>query len=270
MLDNKRRGAINNSQEGSILVLTLLIMSIMAVIALTLSVVIINQLKFSQNIDNAMNAYYGAESGIELGLYETRKLDLTQDYSTGMFDNGVEWERRVELLRDEITFNRILENKSIQLDLFDPDNPECNSVGDNAIECINESMIVTWDGQVNLEISYTEWPIGPIVNWSPTEQTEKRFIATTSPYVLNTLKTDHNYRVKVKPLFDDVENLSITLYNQDDGLGDIVPIPNFLVINGVGSFRNSKQGIRVDVPRKIPLSPLFDYVIFSEDDVIKE
>lgn len=255
-------------QRGSVFVMGVLIMAIITAIALISSSLGLSQLQFSTNLDNAIFAYYGAASGIERGLYETRKLDITQanviDQPLG---NGVLWSRDVDFLSETVTFENIEKNKTVQLDLFDPEFPACDGP---FIRCNFNSMKLEWDTNAFIEVSYTGWETGPFIEWNTSEQFENKLINSQKGWVINDFVPDTNYRVKIKPLYEDIDSLTVTFYEQDNAQGDIVHIPNYLQITGSGAYKNSKQDITVNIARKAPLSALFDYVIFTEDDLVKE
>ena len=51
-------------QQGSVLVISVIILAIMSVITFALTRVIIRQIYFLTNLDNALLSYYGAESSM--------------------------------------------------------------------------------------------------------------------------------------------------------------------------------------------------------------
>lgn len=258
------------NQSGSIMVISVLLMSIMSVVAFGLSTVIIKQVDFSRNFDYALLAYYGAESSMEQTLYDARKRDLVILEDGGTLTNDVEWSRIIDPVQEELTFQEILENRFVQVDLFDPDDVLCESVATTGIECLWESMIVTWEGTGSIETTVTRWDTGEIVSFGVDDIEEEEYLAASSPWILNDLESYNNYRLKIKAVFGDVENLTLTLYDQDNGSGEIVAVPNYLTIRGEGEYRSNKQALSVRVPRKAPLSSLYDYVLFSEEDIVKE
>ena len=258
------------NQNGSIMVISVLLMSIMSVIAFGLSTVIIKQVDFSRNLDNAVLAYYGAESSMEQTLYDARKRNLVILEDDGELQNGVTWNRVINPVQEELTFPSILENRFVQVDLFDPDDPSCNSAASTGITCNWESGIISWEGTGSIELTITSWDTSEVINFGTEEIEEQEYLAASSPWVINDLDAYRNYRFKIKSIFGDIENVSLSLYEQDNGSGKIVPVPNYLTIRGEGKYRNNKQALSVRVPRKAPLSSLYDYVLFSEEDIVKE
>lgn len=252
------------------MVISVLIMSIMGVIVFALSTSVIQQIDFSQNIDNATLAYYGAESSMEQALYDARKLNIIHLQDSGEFSNNVTWKRTIDPTQEFMQFKKIPKNTFVQVDLFDADDPSCSSVETTRIACDWESMNLEWEGDGTVELTITSWVADSVIDYNPEQYTEVRYISATTPWILNDLESGKNYRLKIKSLLDDISLVTLTLYAEDNAIGDIVSIPNFLTIYGEGSYRHNKQALTVKIPRKVPLSSLYDYVIFSEDDIVKE
>lgn len=252
------------------MVLSVLIMSIMGIIVFGLSSVVINNIVLSRHYDHAMRAYYGAESSIEQALYEARKLDRVLLEDSGELPNGVNWVRQIDATQDYAFFVEIPKDKFIQLDLFDVDDPACLSENTTGVVCDWESMNITWEGTGSLQATLTSWDTGNVIDYDPESFEEVQYISASSPWVLNDLEAQKNYRLKLKAIVDDVQNVQIQLFDQDNTVGDIVQIPNFLTLYGRGTYGQNRQALQVSIPRKAPLSSLYDFVIFSEDDIVKE
>lgn len=258
------------NQEGSIMVISVLIMSIMSVVVFALSTLLMRQIDFSQNLDNATLAYYGAESSMEEALYDARKQDIVTLEQEGEFTNNVTWKREITPVQENIVYPKIEKNTFIELDLFDVEDPSCSSFESTGVACNWESMNIDWEGAGSIQLTITSWETAATIDVDPENIEEDRYISASSPWLLNDLQAFKNYRIKIKALYDTVENVTVTLYDEDNASGSIVSIPNFLTITGQGSYRKNKQALRVRIPRQAPLSSLFDFVIFSEDDIVKE
>ncbi|PLX21783.1 hypothetical protein C0584_01620 [Candidatus Parcubacteria bacterium] len=71
---NKFFGKISKNEEGgTIILLTVLIMGSILAVSLSLGNVVVNGLRVSSNQANATQAYFAAEAGAEMYLYEVRK-----------------------------------------------------------------------------------------------------------------------------------------------------------------------------------------------------
>ncbi|MDP2638866.1 MAG: pilus assembly PilX N-terminal domain-containing protein [Candidatus Azambacteria bacterium] len=62
-----------DNQEGIALILTVLILSIVMMIAVFIAGIVIAQLKLAGDINDSMTAIYAADSGMEWQLYQIRK-----------------------------------------------------------------------------------------------------------------------------------------------------------------------------------------------------
>lgn len=261
---------IGKNQEGSILVISVLIMSIMGVIVFSLSTYVIRQIDFSHNLDNAMLAYYAAESSMEEALYDVRKSDSVKLSEDGVFSNKVNWRRVIVPVKDDLTFPIIEKNKFVQLDLFDTDDLSCSSGVETSIYCDWESMLLTWEGDGGLQVTITSWARDSEISFDPDSLNEVKYISASSSWLINELDSSMNHRVKIKAVTDDVSDVKVTLFKEDNAFGGVVPVPNFLTIKGEGISGKNHQVLTVTVPRKAPLSSLYDYVLFSEEDIVKE
>ncbi len=253
------------NKKGNTLVISILLMTVMLAITVGLSNAFVTELRLSSNLDDALLAYYGAESGIEYGLYDARKTDLTLAGSvdTDTFSNGVEWVRTTDDQVDALALTEISHDESIQLDFFDPDDPAVASgVG---------SLVVDWDGASGswALVKLTSWVPATTIDWST--KTDEEFLQANSAasFIINTDST-RAYKFKIKALHQNLNNVNIIAYDGLDATGNPVEIPNFLDITGEGVYRDSHQAISVSMPRGIPLASLYNYVIFTEESLIKE
>lgn len=92
---------LKKSQEGMVLLWTLLVLAVLLVIAFTMTNLVVKELRISANIDESNRAYSAADAGMEWVLYQIKKnnscpanrnhysLDSTLVYSTSCTDlNG--------------------------------------------------------------------------------------------------------------------------------------------------------------------------------------
>ena len=111
-----------HNTEGSILVMSILILSGILGVGISISTIVLNQLRQAKNLDFSIMAYYAADSATEDALYKIRKLgknakDLNESYTTGVFANGAQWERAVA---STTPFTGLLrKNRPVILNLYD-------------------------------------------------------------------------------------------------------------------------------------------------------
>lgn len=247
----------NKDQSGNILLLALLIMSGIVGAGVTLATIVISQIRQGSNIESSLVAYYAAESGVEKNLYDIRKTDTPwknmEDLSGEL--GKASWTSKIES-REKQIFRDLKQNDTLQVDLFDPDQIS----GGAGVGVLR----VDWeDGceHSSIEMSITAWTPG--AGWA--DNTVK-FLYSSGSETNNSFDTDMAYRVRIKALYCDINNLAVRAYDTDN---KIVPIPARVIINSVGSFSGVKQAIQATMPRISPMSGLYDYVLFSEESIVK-
>lgn len=262
------RGVMNgNGRSGNVLIYALLIIAAVLSTTIVISNLVQSSLKETRYVASAGAAYYAAESGLEKALYNIRKIDfLPKD---GDCHVGFDCELSVDdKATAELSLN-LKKNDTIQFDLF---SLEDNSLSDNA-----ESMGLTWDGDDTwLEVSLAVWDKGGVIDWQTQsapfvkdDLNVQKYLYSSGPAINNALSANKNYRVRVKALYGEAQNLKIKLSNADNLLGAPLAFPNFLKIKTVGSDHNSTQTIKAEMPRFSPLGGVFDYVLFSEEKIVK-
>ena len=264
-------------KSGTVLLFALLIIAGVTATALVMGFLITKELQQAKNIDNSIVAYYTAESGIEDALYQVRKTGLTQSQiDSGVLDgsqslsNNSLWERTVKW--PEVINGFIKQNQFLALDLYEPS--QTSSGADIG------SLLIGWtDGNSGnsvepwLEITLLEWqPSISGVDWGTAQKhiTNKVMFATSeSPQYIN-LTANKCYRIKLKSLYDDIAGLVVRAYSGENGTGAVRRFIGSFVVNSTGRFGSSRQAIKVNVLHQAPLSGIFDYIIFSEESLIKE
>jgi hypothetical protein len=295
----------NSDKSGQALLLALLIMAGITAAGVGFATLIISQIRASENIENSIIASYAAESGLEKALHIVKTNRAT---GSTLADTITEIEGLTNLpnftkvglsvLYDENGTSSeevrnkfsLLQDESKQIDLYNPDSP----FGvDNGIRY----LYVSWDnnplpisdafynngygtGPEWIEISWTGWDL----NGNSYENVEKillpsdalRYNSTlcnASSYIQCTtviLDPDSiglvHYQVRVKALYANVDDIEIKALDDSNNL---VNIPSRIRLKTIGKFGRTQQALNASLPWKIPISGLFDYVIFSEEQINK-
>lgn len=247
------------------MLMSILIMSGMVTAASSFAVITMQNLKQSISVDNGIRAFYSAETGVEDALYEIRKneteiSDLNND--VGYLSNGAAWSRTIAKDIQQLAKN-IDENDFLEINLFDADsslsalsNP-IKSLGlswtdEGSQDAWIEAQITPWDSNGDIGIPFT------------------RLISPGSSGIVNLQGADNVlYKVRIKPLYDDVQDMTIIAHSELNAQGNTVDIPGFLTIYSTGSFSRTNQVVRALMPHRAPLSGNFGYVLFSEESLIK-
>ncbi|MDZ4221670.1 MAG: hypothetical protein U1C18_02235, partial [Patescibacteria group bacterium] len=212
---------------------------------------------------NGVRAFYAAESGIEDGLYEIRKNEtaISSMDATGSLSNTGTWARTVDtdiqqLVRD------IDEDDTWEISIYDPDNSL------SSLSSSIKSLKLAWTG------SGTEWVQAQITPWTTSgtlgTPSTQAFSAVSNPATLNLQDaTSILYRVRIKALYADITDMTVTAYSGINLGGSQVDIPAYITMYATGSFSLANQVVRAQMPHRPPLSGQFSYVLFSEEDLVK-
>lgn len=277
-------GFFLKNQKGNVLLLALLVMAGIMTAGLAIGTIILNEIKQARNIDFSALAYYAAESGVEEALYKLRKEDAVLSCpagncgangfctlggqepclrDAGNLENQSSWARTADDKEWQI-YGKIDKDNTLQVDLYDPDG--------NAAAGI-ESLKIQWTPQCaptetsTIDVSYIAW--NPASGWSVDTEKKFKYSSSASPVINNGFSGIKSYRVRIKALYCDISNLVVTAWGNDNAAAPQVQIPARVVLNSVGQYSNLRQAIRMTMPRRSPMSGLYDYVLFSECSLVK-
>lgn len=280
---------ITNNQQGTVLLLALLIMSGLVIGGFTLGSVVISELRQSRQLDQAIIAYYAAESGAEKLLFDWRDTSdcgTLCPNNTILFSNpacneasDIGWTCDMSVAQGVSQLSFALPQMQVeQIPLYLPDDPSHRSGA--------ESMRIFWQdaNQQNglepwLEVSILGWPAAASVNYNDAKEIMKRVYKCSpdsldQPYcdtiTINELNSAYGYIVRIRSLHDDVENVRVRFYQSDNGANDLDLRDFIKVADFTGTWQGIKQGMRVQFPVVNPSSAMFDFVLFSENSLLKQ
>ncbi len=176
----------NQGRRGVISLLALILMATMTATAVGASLIIMNELRQTQAVDQAAVAVYAAESGVEQGLAIIRNARQTKTLSdtrtaldpcynqTGCTRGSVPvsdtlpaatWQRSVSSLTT-YTMPLLAPDQSVSVDYVDPDTSGASNV---------ESLTLSWEddcrGNTQIEASLLTWSMeGGQLDFSPNAQ----------------------------------------------------------------------------------------------------
>jgi hypothetical protein len=272
------------NEDGNVLLLALLVMAGIMTAGLGIGAIILNEIKQARNIDFSTVAYYAAEAGVEQAIYKLRKEDAVLVCpvgecgangfcsggereacisTTGDLSNASRWARTTADKELQI-YGKIEKDNSMQVDLFDPENAIAAGIESVKIEWVSNCILPAVS---TIEVSFISWD--PAVGWS--EATEKKFKYTSlaSPVINNSFSSAKSYRLRIKSLYCDIGNVVVTAWGADNAAPPQIEIPARIVLNSTGEYSIARQAIRVTMPRRSPMSGLYDYVLFSECSLVK-
>lgn len=277
------------NQQGTILLLALLIMSGLVIGGFTLGSVVVSELRQSRQLDQAIVAYYGAESGAEKLLFDWRDTSLCGALcptNAQLFANPtcnesstIGWTCSMSTAQSVNQVSFVLPQMQVeQIPLYLADDPSKRSGA--------ESMRIFWqDADIKnglepwLEVSILGWPAAASVNYNDAKEIMKRVYKCSPDYLdqpscdnitINELNATYGYIIRVRSLYDDVENVRVRFYQNDNAVNDLDLRDYIKVADFTGTWRGIKQGMRVQFPVVNPSSAMFDFVLFSENSLLKQ
>lgn len=243
----------------------MLIMASIVTASAATSRLVINEVLQSVQLDRSIVAFYAAEAGVERALYQARNDDFDADAISLLaadLPNNSSYQLVAKDTEDAL-YASLAQDDSYQVDLFD-------ASGLSALDNPIRSLRVSWTGAGSwLEIKWTAWTTGGVI-----DNPQSAYISqVSSPYTVQLNdSTVYLYRVRIIARNAPASNIQITAYNS---LGAQVPIPGRASIKGLGKYpvgspKASTQAILVTMPQQSPVSGLYDYVLYSEEDIKKE
>lgn len=248
-----------SAPRGNILLWSMMIVGLTLTAVVFLADFVISSLQQSKLSNNALKAYYLAEAGTEQALYQLRHInELGAVNLSANLDGGRLV--RSELTENQLNVGRLAKDGVYQLDLVKPESEAS----------LSRLEISGQTASGFLEIQAVGWTLGGVYSQLPLFSDLKGPTDITNGFsesLAGSSGPDYYRRVRLKALYDDVNNLAITGY---DAGNNQVSLPARSVVSSQGFYSNSSQKITFSMPRRAPLYGVFDYVIFSEEVLVKE
>lgn len=292
-------------QSGMVLVLAILVMGVVLGTAIVFSNLIIREIQQSRLIDQSIQAYYLAESGSERALYQLRQreavidCDLVQTGSTclvtsycsapvpantvpcindsegGLNING-SWQ--LTATNEQETTILLKRGESFQIDLFDPFQSSESNINEVGVYSA-DSGLTLYGEFVNLTniLNVTNPTVAICLTQPPVfkdfiEEPPSQFGSLDGKNILD----ECSYSFRLNFPFNSPQESSLITFTVYDRVfinpnweSQLVPIPSRLLIDSEAAFGSSFQRIRVRTPIRPPLSGLYDFVLFSEQEIKK-
>ena len=230
------------------------------------ALLVMSEVRQSLYLDQSIIAFYAAESGVEGALYQVRKenIDVTDlNDTTEDLSNSSKYNLYTS---DTVTtlYTALLKDESYQVDLYNPGSLDLA----NGIKSID----IDWQGSGSwMEVNWACWGSNGIIG----ETKSARYNVSASPVNIDIWETTNCeiYKVRLIARSANTTDIEITAYSDLAGTAQ-VDIPGRAQIKGLGQFpagnsEASRQAILVSMPQKNPLSGLYDYVIYTEDQLFK-
>lgn len=282
-------------EKGTILLLSILIITSVLLTAITFGQIVISGILQSRLVDQSIAAYYLAESGAERALYQTRvresviscealdKGSCDEVTATCSGDNTTpcitqtrgslgglvrgDWEVNVENEQD--TKFTLKNGESFQIDLFSPN--QVKNAGINEVHIDSSAEGLTIIGElINmsniLNASGVNACLAQDAVFKDMIEIPKTFYGLDGKDILPVCSYTLRMTYPLEVGAPDSIDLDVFVY---DETFKQLPIPSRLVINSSARFGQSFQTLTVHTPIRPPLSGLYDFVLFSEQEIVK-
>lgn len=300
-------GVNPKNQSGMILVLALLIIAAVLGAVMLFNSFIIQEIKQSRLIDWSIQSYYLAESGAEKSLYQVRHQEAIVDcrlleedpglvcnpasncscqangycannnqvpcvLTSGDLGSRGGWQ--IEASQEEETSILLKKGESFQIDLFNPYQVFKSNINEIKITSEITSGLILYGELINLTniLNVQDPSVSICRDQQPILKTRLDF-AEPALYVPLDILAICSYTFRLNYPLDSVGQTNITTINVYNRLvdGTLTPmvIPSRLIIDSRAQFGNSLQKVRVRAPMRPPLAGLYDFVLFSEEQIIK-
>ncbi len=277
-LKNDNNNSQANHPAGTALLLSLLILSGVLSVGAIMAGVVIREIRQSQSLDRAIVSYYAAESGAEHALFDWRKYDDNSRFSNcDELIDQVNWQCSASRQSvNELVFN--LDQIQIkEIPLYQPGNLSQSAGISKAVISWNDANPSPLNSDEPwLEVSLLGWPAGSSLDFENNREIVRRVFACSplvaggkecSTVIVDNFIPSNSYIVRIRPLYDDVSQVTVKFYDSLDNLVDLSTY--ILAANFTGEYRSIKQAIRLQLPITDPASAMFDFIIFSEEDIDK-
>ncbi len=293
--------------RGSVLLYALMMLSVMALVGMVIASLTVRETRIARSFDDALVAYYAAESGAE------RSLDIIgehrrapQDFICPSTGAPMDLDCTMSLVRDfaaesspvaltssdggwfldasettdiqaSVTLP-IMEQGNTQIDLYDPDDP---------FSFMNaESLHLLWKDPLCIvatrvevsfaEFSSTQFGLMDDLAYTQVFTCDPAQVPSGSDYdcgaVSNYPAANKNYVVRLRALDCTIYDSQSTFFDADDGIGGggaVAPIPSAVRVVSVGEGAGSQRRMSVTTRWRAGASGLVDFVLFSIERVEK-
>lgn len=285
---------LTRRSPGIILVASLLMMAALLAIALAFAVFILSDLRQAAATDNAIVAYYGAESGLERALFLLRRdqddpaiLDRASDLvalptqTTGrlvtanaLWDLADSADQQAVYARE-----RLYNGQAVKLYLLD------RAAGSNVAQAVGLSWERPAGGSSATRLQAILTQLTPQTrDGALIYYTDTNDLAPTPPtdwclplkdeLLDGTTGAARDYVLELRTVSDTandyVANLRVRAYGTDDCApgSELIGLTNVSIV-ARGTHGGTEQTIYATLPPRDPISGVLGFVLFSEEDITK-
>jgi len=223
-------------KKGYTLLLAVVITATVLSAATALAGIVISEIRQTRDIVSGIKAYAKAEAGTEQALFMLRKSDLALE----------------DIHIDDVTID-------------EPNDPQYFSVAKGDFVSIPVSV----DSEADIEVEVVpSWEVaegcaaGSWIELSTTSWGAGGFSTYRHPYSIADIPisiflNSKTVELRIRALYCDISKLTVS------------NIPGRVKVVSTAEEDNKKQAIETNLSRKAPVAGLFDFVIFSEEEIVK-
>ncbi len=286
-----RRKHLTSKRKGVTLILALMVMSAVIAIGITIVAIVVFQTRINATTTQGQQGYYAAESGIEQALSKVVGLrsgslaaaesELKDSVAPSNSPYPFNLDLTTAVSSGTVVQKELKQNQSAIVEIYDVDDsitpsPNLNTAG----LCV----YAEGSGDEILEISWVAW----LENTGVVSATQRALVAHSEfslPNCVIPSGTFSGFRVPLTQFYPAFPGnyagfrVRITALTPNAGNGDVTNLTinsspqlnSHLRIKSTSrtAFTNQQQALLAIVPWSVPLSSLFDFVIFSERNLTK-
>ncbi len=276
-------------ESGIALVMAIMILSLVMLVGLILNNIVLNEVKISVNTANVVGAYYAAESGVERALYYLTAPSIEDNigFFQALPGSNPSSPDTYTLSSTNATYSYA--TTSIKAPIFTAYN--LNNTNPAHVSIVNPSGDIgedqiSWSEQSGGVRSYLNWRIDNCFPQHGNDRLEitqysfdqhfanpdiSKFLAVCNcsflddscQYaLLNDLSSNRYYKFVFRPMDGDVQYLEFDL-SPDSILSEAM-------IQVDGRYHSSQYRLQANLSAIQPSSDIFNYVVFSEEEIIKD
>lgn len=273
---------------GSVLGYVLLIMLVVLIVATTVTAIMIRNLQVTTSYSHSARSYYAAESGLERALHYlqwardektvgAQATATTIEGFTDTFSFGANYDVSASVADDAFSVD-LATQESQQWDIFSED----NTVGYRLIPLPNlDNIGVSWNesssctaGTSQIDVSFSSWTQFRWEDISNPSTLVTSYVVSCpgfgngfdcNGYILG-VDASHLYKVRVKALNCAIEDVTVRAL---DTSGATISTANLVQLSSQGNFGTTQRTVEAQTIWRAPIQRYFDFVLFSEDPIIK-
>ncbi|MDO8435720.1 MAG: hypothetical protein Q7S89_03520 [bacterium] len=272
-------------QRGAILIIALLILGLLLASGVAISSMLLRALRSTRQSGDGFQAWYAATSGSTYALAELRhNRSIARDLTGEVVQSAPGAEATLTVTeQDKVRTRRIPRNTSLPVDLF----LASDDISGSPVSRIR--VAGRGDPGAWVEVRWVGWLSAGVpwisnateVHFSAVEledggrtvdlRQDVQFLREEFAGAPNENFVPTTWRVQIVALYGDLHDIEVTAIS--DYLPEPnaeVPIPAHLSVRSAGSFRSARQNVVASFPLTTALNDVFNFVLFSEEQVVKE